>query len=151
MATQDVIQDHFLAADQTAFNTAMTTIETLVLDRLHNLDDAENETYGTINENNKLLVNKVRDYNNTQPALSSTDVDWAEFERDYFDRAFLENAALRLTALALAMTETRRMHDYDNFQNSLVDYAYTQYKNRTSPGLGYDAKEAELKQFFPGS
>ena len=151
MAQQDVIKDHFLAADQSTFETHMTAIETLLQARLHNLNEEENQKYGVINESNKLLVNKVLDYRNTQPALSSGDVDWTEFVADYLDRKFLETAVLRMNALLTAMTETRRLHDYDNYQNSLVDYAYTQYKNRTSPGMGYDAKEAELKQFFPGS
>lgn len=151
MAFQDVIQDHFTALEQTQFDTLMGQLETLLQPKLRNLSEQENQTYGTINEQNKLLVNKVKDYRDTQPALSSPDVDWTEFTGDFDDRSFLGNSALRLEALSKALTETRRLHDYDNYQNSLVDYKYTQYKADTQPGLGYDAKAAELKQFFPGS
>lgn len=49
------------------------------------------------------------------------------------------------------MTETKRLHDYDNYQNSLVDYNYTKYKSDTQPGKGFDSKAADLKQFFPGT
>mgnify|MGYP001575697352 CR=1 FL=1 len=150
MPNQDVIQQHFTAAEQTTFNTLMTQLETLLQPKLRNLDEEENNKYGVINEQNKLLVNKVRDYRNSQPALSSPDVDWIEFTADGADRPFLENGALRLESFAKIMTETRRLHDYDNYQCALLDYKYTQYKMETAPGMGYDNKAAELKQFFTG-
>ena len=148
MAQQDVIQDHFTTGNQTTFNTGVAALEALLQPKLHNLSEEENNKYGSINEKNKLLVNKVADYQASQPALSSPDVDWTEFAADAFDRNFLETAAARLMALATAMMETKRLHDYDNYQNALVDYAYSQYKEGTSPGLGYDAKVADIKQFF---
>jgi len=148
---QDVIQLHFIAAEQTSSNTLISQLEALFQPKLRNLSEEENQKYGVINEQNKLLVNKVKDYRDTQPALSSPDVDWKEFAADYADRTFLENAALRLQGLVKAMTETRRLHDYDNYQNSLIDYKFTQYKNDTQPGTGFDTKEAELKQFFPAT
>lgn len=151
MPFQDVIQDHFTEAEKTQVQDLIGQIEAIVQIKLRNLSEEENVTYGQINEQNKLLVNKVRDYRVHQPGLSSPDVDWVEFAADYQDRNFLENTALRIKGLAKAMIETKRMHDYDNFQNSLIDYKYTQYKNETSPGSGYDTKAAELKQFFPNT
>jgi len=151
MPFTDVIQMHFTDAEKTQFSTLIGQLEALLQPKLRNLNEEENNTYGTINEQNKLLVNKVLDYRNNQPALSSPDVDWTEFTADSGDRSFLEAAALRFDALSKAATETRRLHDYDNYQNSLLDYKYTQYKNETQPGLGYDAKAAELKQFFPAT
>ncbi len=145
---QDLIQDHFTAADQLAFDTAVATLESLLQPKLRNLSEDENNEIGFIDEKNKLVVEKVNDYRDSQPALSSGDVDWVEFKADRFDRKFLETGAQRLFAIGSAMMETKRVHDYDNFQNSLVDYHYTEYKMGTSPGLGYDTKYNELKQFF---
>ena len=150
MPFQDVINLHFTDAERTSFMALVKQIEELLQPKLRNLDEGENSTYGVINEQHKLFVAKVRDYQNNQPALSSPDVDWAEYLDDFHDRSFLENGALRINALSKAMTETKRLHDYDNYQNALIDYKYTQYKNETSPGLGYDSKAAELKQFFTG-
>ena len=149
MPFQDVIQLHFTAAEQTQFNSLASQMEALLQPKFRNLNEEENQKYGVIKENNKLLVNKVKDYRNSQPALSSPDVDWAEFQLDGSDRSFLENGALRLLGLVKAMTETKRIHDYDNYQNALLDYKYTQYKNETQAGSGYDSKAEELKQFFP--
>ncbi|TAL57637.1 MAG: hypothetical protein EPN85_13580 [Bacteroidetes bacterium] len=151
MPFTDIIQKHFTAAEQTQYNSLMTQLEALLQPKLQNLDEDENKKYGVINEQNKLLVNKVRDYHNTQSALSSPDINWPEYDLDGTDRLFLETAATRMEALTTAMLETKRLHDYDNYQNALLDYKYTQYKMETSPGSGYDSKAADLKQFFPGT
>ena len=151
MPNQDVIQLHFTDAEKTQVQDLLSQIEAIIQPKLRNLDEEENVKYGSINEQHKLLVNKVRDYRMNQPALSTPDVDWTEFAADFHDRVFLENTALRVSAISKSMLETKRLHDYDNFQCSLLDYKYTQYKNETSPGTGYDSKAAELKQFFPNT
>ena len=151
MPTQDTIQLHFTDAEKTDAMDLIAQLEVLLQPKLRNLDEEENNRYGAINEQNKLLVNKVLDYRINQPALSSPDVDWKEFTDDFADRSFLENTSLRLDALSKTLLETKRLHDYDNYQCALLDYKYTQYKNETSPGSGYDSKAAELKQFFPAT
>ena len=149
MPYQNVIELHFTEAEKTQFASLMEQLEALVQPKLRNLSPEENNTVGFINETNKLLVNKVWDYRENQPALSSPDVDWDEFDLDRGDRTFLENGSLRLQGLGKTMTETRRLHDYDNYQNSLLDYKFSQYKDETQPGTGFDTKVEELSQFFP--
>jgi len=92
MPFQNIIQKHFTAAEQTQYNSLITQLEALLQPKLQNLDEDENQKYGVINEKNKLLVNKVQDYHNTQPTLSSPDVNWAEYDKDSTDRLFLETA-----------------------------------------------------------
>ncbi|MFM1876424.1 MAG: hypothetical protein RL266_2161 [Bacteroidota bacterium] len=142
--------NHVPDPDKTQAGTLMDQLEALLQPYLRNLSPEENTQVGFISENNKLFVNKVKDYHSAQPALDSPDVDWTEWEADYDSRQFLELGALRLEALAKAMTETRRLHDYDNYQNALIDYSYAKYKDGTSPGLGYDTKVEQLGQFFSG-
>jgi hypothetical protein len=148
MAFQDLNNNHVTAASQAQFDTLMDQAEALIQPYLRNLSPEENNRVGRIDEQGKLVVKKVLDYRQSQPALSSGDVDWAEFLNDYNSRNFYELRALRLMALAKAMIETKRLHDYDNYQNSLIDYRYSQYKDSTSPGLGYDTKVEEIGQFF---
>ena len=150
MPFQDLNNNHVSVTDRDQFNNDLAHLEALLQPYLRNLSEEENNRVGAINETNKLFVNKVKDYNDSQPSLSSSDVDWNEFNADYESRRFYELGAMRLTALAKAMTETRRLHDYDNFQNGLIDYHYAQYKDRTEPGHGYDTKVEELGQFFTG-
>ncbi len=151
MPFQDMNNNHVHVDDQAQFGTDLGLLEALLQPYLRNLSEEENSKVGSIDEKGKLVVNKVKDYRDSQPALSSTDVDWVEYANDYSSRRFYELGALRLMALANAMLETKRLHDYDNYQNALIDYKYSQYKDGTSPGLGYDTKVAEIGQFFKKS
>lgn len=146
---QDVIQDHFNAGDQNSFNTLVQQILTLLGSKVRNLNAQENQKYGTIDERMKGFVNKTKDYHDNQPALDSPEVDWPEFLLDFFDRSFLDNGADALEQVAKTMRETRRMHDYDNYQNALIDKSYAEYKARTQSGSGFDSKATAYKAFFP--
>ena len=128
------------------------------MDAVRELEDALNvitveltpedrQRYGSINEQNKLLVNKVRDYRISNPALSVTDVDWVEFEKDFASRTAFENLINRLDALTNKLKGAKILHDYDNYQSALADYAYTGYRAGTGAD-GYETKYNEMKQFF---
>lgn len=103
--------------------------------------------YGSINEQNKLLVNKVRDYRASNPNLSVSDVDWEEFEKDFASRSAFDGLINRLDALGTKLKGAKILHDYDNYQSALADYAYTGYRAGTG-AEGFENKYSELKQFF---
>lgn len=144
---KNIIESQLAAADRTAISAAITDLETALSGKTGVLTDDERKRYGSVNEQNKLIVNKARDYQQNQPSLSAPDVDWTEFENDYQSRIFLENCINRLKAIVHDLESTKIMHDYDNFQDALKDYAYAQYKNGSGES-GYDAKIDEFKQFF---
>lgn len=138
---------HFSDAEKTEIIAALSTLETALTAKLANLSPEERKQYGSINEQNKLIVNKVKDYRDAQPALSSPDVDWEEFGKDFDSRAFIQNTCQRLQALWDGLNNAKILHDWDNYQAALADYRYTQYKN-TTQATGYESKENEIKQFF---
>jgi hypothetical protein len=150
MPDQNIINNHMPPAEVTQAFTLIGQLEALIQPYLRNLSPEENLRLGSISEKNKLFINKVNDLHRTQPALQSPDVDWAEFDDDFESRFNYEAFAMRLAALTKAITETRRLHDYDNYQVALLDYDYAKYKDRTAPGLGYDSKVEQLGQFFEG-
>lgn len=100
-----------------------------------------------MNEQNKLFINKVNDFAISQPNLKSPDVNWEDFEKDFASRAFLESLMNRLNSLSTRASNSKIMHDYDNYQESLEDYAYTSFKAK-SKSVGYEEKFKQLKQFF---
>jgi hypothetical protein len=151
MPFQDMNNQHLTPADIAQVETLLNQAEAILQPYLRNLSPEENDKIGSIDEKGKLFVNKVKDYRDGQPALSCDDVDWVEFENDFNSRRAYELGATRLMALAKAMLETKRLHDYDNYHNGLIDYEYSKYKDKTSPGLGYDTKVEELGQFFKKS
>ena len=134
-------------ADRDAIDEHIRAIEEILENKLASLDREERVRFGRINEKNKLLVNKVYDFHKGQPNLSSPDIDWDEFESDYNARIFLETRINRLSNIIYRLESTKILHDSDNYEDSLKDYAYTQYKISANED-GYTVKAAELKQFF---
>ena len=138
---------HLTQAQVTAAQDALTALENALSMLTVTLTASERSTYGSVNEQNKLLINKVWDYRQNSPNLSSPDLDWDEFEKDYNSRQVMENLQHRLDALAERIKNAKILHDYDNYQSALDDYAYTTYK-AGSQAPGYETKMNEMKQFF---
>ena len=141
---------HFTAAEKTAVNTALTTLETAFAPKSAELTGEERQQYGSINELNKLIVNKVKDYRDMQPSLCSPDVDWTEFTNDFDTRSFIQAAILRLETMAAGLENAKILHDHDNYKASLSDYDFAKYK-ASSNVPGFSTKVAEIAQFFPGN
>lgn len=146
----NLIETQFTQSERDAILNIVKDLEAALAGKLAALTEEERVKYGSINEQNKLFVNKVRDYHQTQPNLSSPDVDWDEFEIDYQSRFFCESLGLRLGSLVYQLQSTKILHDYDNYNDGRKDYAYSQYK-KDAGEAGYTEKVAELKQFFSRS
>ena len=147
MAITNLNNTHLTAAQLTDAQDALTQLETALQVINVNLSAEDRQKYGSINEQNKLFVNKVYDFNESQPTLSSPDVDWEEFNRDFTSRTNLEAIIARLDSLSTKLKNAKILHDYDNYQAALTDYAYTNYKAGTA-SPGFETKVNETKQFF---
>lgn len=138
---------HLTAAQVTAINNALTNLETALASINTQLTPEERKQYGSINEQNKLLVNKVKDYNDNQPALSDASIAWPEFNADHTSRLQKETIINRLDSLVNRLKNSKTLHDYDNFQTALAEYAYTSFMaGRGNPA--FETKYNELRQFF---
>ena len=147
---KNIIQSRYTEADVTKIDNIITQLENENAGKTETLDADERSRYGSINEQNKLVVNKAWQYRQSQPALSAPNVDWVEFEKDFKARNFLENWINRLNALVHSLESTKIKHDYDNFQDALKDYGYSQYQKGAGED-GYDVKVEEYKTFFTKS
>ena len=140
---------HFTAEQKTAILETLDQLETLMQPGMVELTPEERTQYGSVNEQNKLVINKVWDFRNNQGALSCPDINWEDFENDYESRRFLENFLARVDKIRQGTMNSKILFDWDNFQATLMDYDYTKYKN--SNGVyGYEKKAADLRQFFGG-
>lgn len=140
---------HFSSTEKTAVNSAITALENALLTKSANLTPQERQQFGSVNEQNKLIINKVKDFRDSQSALSSPDVDWSEFLNDFDTRAFIQTTLQRLQSVIEGLNNAKILHDWDNYQAALTDYDYAKYKASTQ-ALGYATKVSELAQFFTG-
>jgi len=147
MAITNLNNTHLTAAQVTAATTAITALETELAAVNVNLSAEDRQRYGSINEQNKLLVNKTMDYHNTQPALQTPHVDWTEYTKDFTSRNNMEGMIARLESLIVRLNNAKILHDYDNYQAALADYSYANFMAGTATP-GYETKVNDMKQFF---
>lgn len=147
MPLKDLLQSQLTPANITAINAALASIETTLSGKTVNLTPEERQKYGSINEQNKLLVSKVNDYRQSQPQFNSPQVDWTEFQNDLAARTSLDSFLNRLDSITEQISDTKILHDNDNYQQSLTQYSYVSYMaNENVPGT--TSIKEDLGQFF---
>ena len=138
---------HISTSDMQLIDGHLTDLEQLFDRYLKVLSADERLRYSSVNEKNKLIINKVYDILRDYPQHIPADIDRAEFERDYNTRQYLERKIARLQALAKNLDDVKILHDYDNLQDSLGVYDFLQYlEKRQIPGIA--ELVAEMRQFF---
>lgn len=147
MSISNLNNVHLTEEQVRSITETLAQLETALQPLQVNLTADDRNRYGRVNEQNKLFIHKVNDFLQTQPSLKSPDVDWEEFSKDFKSRTFYENAINRLESLVVKLKNSKTLHDYDNYQDALNDYAYANYKAGTKTA-GFEAKQKELKQFF---
>lgn len=150
MPLKDLMQNQLTAANLAAINAALTQLESALLGKTVNLTPDERQRYGSINEQNKLLVNKTNDYRLSSPQFNSPQVDWTEFLSDFTTRATLEGFLQRLASILEQISDTKILHDNDNYQQALSQYSYISYL-ATQNVPGTTSIKDDLSQFFPNS
>ena len=147
MPLKDLIQNQLTAADENIINKALDDIQNAIISKTVNLTPDERQKYGSINEQNKLLVNKVNDVHSSHPQFDSSKVNWAEFASDFAIRSTLEKIISRLKSIAGQLDDTKILHDNDNYQQSLSQYSYISFlADQNEPGI--TTIKEELAQFF---
>ena len=141
---------HFTPSESKTIDQLLKDLEAALQAKLANLTPEERQRMGSVNEQNKLIINKVKDYRDAQPELSSPDVDWPEYDRDYYSRSEIGSVMQRLMSLHTGLNNAKILHDWDNYQAALTDYQYSQYKNGTS-ATGFETKVRDISQFFSNS
>ena len=138
---------HFTPEEQEAVEQAIINLSTALGPKLTTLSADERSRYGSVNEQNKLIINKVMEFHQTQPELSSPDIDWDEFQKDYESRMHLENLIIRIETIVQELTNSKILHDWDNYQAALIEYDFTKYKENAGNN-GFEKKAKEIGQFF---
>lgn len=148
MPLKDLIQNQLTAGDIDSINKALDNIQAIITGKMVNLTPDERQKYGSINEQHKLLVNKVNDVHASHPQFDSAKVDWAEFSADFAIRSALEKFISRLQSLSEQFDDTKILHDNDNYQQALDQYSYISYlADQNEPGI--TTVKEDIAQFFP--
>jgi hypothetical protein len=150
MPLKDLIQNQLSIADVDNINKEIDNIQLAITGKMVNLTPEERQKYGSINEQNKLLVNKINDVHNSHPQFDSVKVNWAEFTADFAIRSTLEKLISRLKTITEQLDDTKILHDNDNYQQALSQYSYISFlADQNEPGI--TTIKEDIAQFFPRS
>ncbi len=126
----------------------LATIDGLVTNRTINLNNEERRKYGSVNETNKLIINKVADMIDTYPALIPPRLDVAQFKHDQEMRLTLERRIDKMQTLTYLLECAKIAYDYNNYHDALKFYNYVNFiADNENDSTALQVQE-ELKSFF---
>ena len=149
MATDNLVSIEFLEEELQKIDAATESIRTVLSGKMRNLTPEQRRQYGRIAEQNKLFVNKAREYMKEYPQYVPPFLDNEEFEKDYKARTQIENRLMQLEGLTEQLSDTKILLDNDNYYNALTFYRNIRYlSGENVPGTTniYEG----MKQFFSG-
>lgn len=150
MKNNDLIEVVYAPEELDACNAGLTAVETFAGKHAPNLTAEDRQTYGSINETNKLFVNKTKILMEQNPTMVPVFINQEEYQRDFIAREEIEKLILKLDTIKRNLTDTKILLDHDNYYDALSFYRSVRYlAKEQQPGA--IAVHEELKQYFLSS
>ncbi|RUT73332.1 hypothetical protein [Ancylomarina longa] len=148
MKNNDLIQVVFEPEELSENNAHLDAMLSLANKYAPGLTAEQRSEFGSINETNKLLVNKGKLIMQENPKYLPAFIDMDEFERDFVAREEIEKMLRKLDLIQRKLSDTKILLDNDNYQDVMAFYRSVRYF------ANEDNQEAmplynELKKFFP--
>lgn len=143
----DVTKIYLTPSEEQTLDGYLAQLEQFLDDKIVSLSAEACQRYGSINEKNKLIVNKAHDIIQSQPQFVPPHVDTAQFEKDFRARQYLEARILRIQTIVNGLTRNKITHDYTNYQDALTIYNYLQFLGKSHVN-GASELTREMRQFF---
>ena len=105
---------HFSESEQAATDNAFQALKALITTKTAVLTAEERQHYLSISEQNRLLVNKAKEYADSENASAqSNDEDWQEILEAYHSRNFLNILTIQLAEMLRSLDNAKILHDSD--------------------------------------
>ena len=127
MALENLISIEFTQEELTNLDAHLDGIQQILAGKTVNLTPEQRRQYGSIGNQNKLIVDKAKNYMEQYPNWIPNFIDKTEFDKDYAARQLIENRTLRLQNLAQQLLDTKTLLDHDNYSNTLSFYRMMRY------------------------
>ncbi|CAM1368744.1 hypothetical protein [Tenacibaculum xiamenense] len=127
MALENLISVSFSEQELNQFDEHLKGIQAILEKKVVNLTPDQRRQYGRIANQNKLIVNKAKDYMEQYPEWMPSFIDKVEFDKDYKTREQVEGRAQKLENLSRQLIDTKTLLDHDNYTNALSFYRMVRY------------------------
>lgn len=148
MKNNDLIQVVYTPEELEACNTGVSAVEAFAGKHVPNLSAEDRQHFGSINEINKLFVNKSKTLMEQNPSMIPPFIDQSEFQKDLIAREEIEKLILKLDTIKRNLSDTKILLDNDNYHDALAFYRSVRYLANEQQS-GAIAVYEELKQYFP--
>ncbi|MGQ1911584.1 hypothetical protein ACT3CE_17605 [Marinifilum sp. RC60d5] len=148
MKNNDLIQVVFTEEELSENNTHLDALLSTANKNAPGLTPEQRSTFGSINETNKLLVNKARVIMQENPKYIPNFVNLEEFERDFLARENIEGMIRKLDQIRSKLNDTKILLDNDNYLDTMAYYRAVRYYASEHDQEAMPLYD-ELKQFFP--
>ncbi|WP_298311007.1 hypothetical protein [uncultured Aquimarina sp.] len=137
MALENLISISFTEEELIQLDGHLAGVRQLLQGKTVNLTSDQRRQYGRIANQNKLIVDKAKNYMEQHPDWVPRFLDKDEFDRDYISRQQIENRVQLLENLSTQLIDTKTLLDHDNYNNALSFYRMIRF---TSPVLNQSMK-----------
>lgn len=148
MAQNDLIKVEFTPEQRDAMKQGLQQVINVIAPIAPVLSNDDRRNYGSVAEQNKLLINSSKSYMEQFPDLKPAFVDKAEFDRDFVARKEIEDLLILLSDLERKLTDMKILLDHDNYQDALAFYRAVRYSAQEKLASAIPVYN-DLKQYFP--
>ncbi|WP_299433845.1 hypothetical protein [uncultured Aquimarina sp.] len=127
MALENLISVSFTEEELTQLDGHLLGIRQILNGKTVNLTPDQRRQYGRIANQNKLIVDKAKNYMEQHPNWIPSFLDKEEFDKDYLARTQVENRVQLLENLSQQLVDTKTLLDHDNYTNALSFYRMSRY------------------------
>ena len=127
MKENDLIHVDLQPEELTTCKDSIKAINDVISKIAPSLTNEERKNYGSINDSNKLFVNKTKLLMEKHPNLVPTFVNMVEFNSDYNARVEIEKLLIDIDDLKRKLEDTKILLDNDNYQDALAFYRSIRY------------------------
>ncbi|TPN84512.1 hypothetical protein [Aquimarina algicola] len=152
MALENLISINFTEEELTALDGHLSEIRNILEGKTINLTPDKRQQYGRIANQNKLIVDKAKNYMEQHPTWIPNFLDKEEFDRDYVARKQIEDRVQLLENLAQQLLDTKTLLDHDNYTNSLTFYRMVRFlagENEPGAKTVYEDMKVLFKKATP--
>lgn len=149
MPKGNLFELEFSNQELSTLEQALASIEQVIQGKTLLLSAEERRQFGSVNEENKLLINKAKEIVDEYEDFLPRRFDKPAFEKDYEGRVVLERLLQRARTITDQLRDTKIMLDFDNFQDTMRIYREIRHlHDQQEPGT--EALYLGMKQFFKG-
>ncbi|GAA4106210.1 hypothetical protein GCM10022393_00540 [Aquimarina addita] len=127
MALENLISINFTDKELATLDGHLAGIKTVLTGKTVNLTPDQRQQYGRIANQNKLIVDKAKNYMEQNPSWVPKFLDKEEFDNDYTARKQVEDRVQLLGSLSQQLLDTKTLLDHDNYTNSLTFYRMVRF------------------------